>query len=183
MLLPGLPTAHTPIVEADDQWPRRGESPSVHTLLCYFKFAHDYTHADQQDFQRGENCFTVVSVDCRSHTNLLTLLNRGKLCNVTLTLAEMSFSVRPHQNNNHTGWSSLLPHIFTFLVKWRPLVATVIITSAKEEIRQSRIKWIKNKHRTFTQERLLFLSDVKSKVSVGNRVIYIMLSMFITVVK
>lgn len=29
-------------------------------------------------------------------------------------------------------------------------------------------------------ERLLFLSDVKSKVNVENRVIYVMLSMFVT---
>lgn len=37
--------------------------------------------------------------------------------------------------------------------------------------------------RDFLSERLLFLSDVKSKANVENRVIYVMLSMFVTEVK
>ena len=36
--------------------------------------------------------------------------------------------------------SNLLPHILTFLLRRRPLVAIVIITAAKEEVRSSSIK-------------------------------------------
>lgn len=56
-------------------------------------------------------------------------------------------SACPHQERSHIGQlfneviAILLQHYtFTFLVWWQPLVAAVIITAAKKEVRQSRLK-------------------------------------------
>ena len=40
--------------------------------------------------------------------------------------------------------SRLMEPIFLFLIGWRPLVAVVIITAAKEEVRQSSMKTAKS---------------------------------------
>lgn len=49
----------------------------------------------------------------------------------------------PHQKKT-TIWpdseSSLLQHIFPFLVRWRPLVVVGIITAAKEKVKEKHLQ-------------------------------------------
>lgn len=68
---------------------------------------------------------------CRYHFSILISLSflRSNIeCSFNLTSPSSS------EKNNHTGW------IFTFLVRWRPLVAVSVITAAKVEVMWSTIK-------------------------------------------